>query len=158
MRKPSRAIQDEQQIRDLLRHAAVGRLATNGCDGYPRIKPLNFVLVDDRIYIHSARRGEKIEDIGRDNRVAFCIDVDLGYSVTRREPCGATFFYRSVLIRGRASFVAGKEERLGALNKLMEKYQPSGGYGDFLPEKLELTEVIRIDIEEITGKQHVKQS
>lgn len=158
MRKPSRAIQDEKQIRDLLRHAAVGRLATNGSDGYPRIKPLNFVSLNDRIYFHSARKGEKIDDMRRDNRVAFCIDVDLGYSVSGREPCGATFFYRSVLVRGRASLVAGEEERLEALNKLMEKYQPSGGYGDFLPEKLALTEVVRIDIEELTGKQHVEQT
>lgn len=158
MRKPSRIIQDEKQIRDILWHAAVGRLATNGSDGYPRIKPLNFVFLDGRIYFHSAREGEKIDDIGRDNRVAFCIDVDLGYSAALREPCGATFFCRSVLIRGRAAVVEGEEERLRALNTLMEKYQPAGGYRDFLPEKLELTEVVRIDVENITGKQHVKKS
>ena len=35
----------------------------------------------------------------------------------------------------------------------MTKYQPEGGYGEFLPEKLVLTAVIRIDIEEMTGKQ-----
>ena len=36
---------------------------------------------------------------------------------------------------------------------LMEKYQPEGGYGNFLEEKLEITGVVRIAIEEMTGKE-----
>ena len=37
----------------------------------------------------------------------------------------------------------------------MEKYQPEGGYGGFLPEKLAITAVVRIDIEEISGKEDI---
>lgn len=35
----------------------------------------------------------------------------------------------------------------------MEKYQPEGGYGEFLEEKLKITGVVRIDIEEMSGKE-----
>jgi hypothetical protein len=35
----------------------------------------------------------------------------------------------------------------------MEKYQPEGGYGEFLEEKLKITGVVRIDIEEMTAKE-----
>jgi hypothetical protein len=37
----------------------------------------------------------------------------------------------------------------------MEKYQPEGGYGEFLGEKLDLTAIIRIDVKEMTGKEDV---
>jgi hypothetical protein len=35
----------------------------------------------------------------------------------------------------------------------MEKYQPEGAYGDFPEEKLNITGVVRIDIEEMVGKE-----
>jgi hypothetical protein len=35
----------------------------------------------------------------------------------------------------------------------MRKYQPEGGYGDFLEEKLNITGVVRIEIEEMAGKE-----
>ncbi len=35
----------------------------------------------------------------------------------------------------------------------MEKYQPEGGYGAFPEEKLRVTGVVRIDIEDMTGKE-----
>jgi hypothetical protein len=35
----------------------------------------------------------------------------------------------------------------------MKKYQPGGGYGDFREEKLSITGVVRIDIEEMAGKE-----
>jgi hypothetical protein len=40
-----------------------------------------------------------------------------------------------------------------ALKSLMEKYQPEGGYGEFVEEKLKMTGIVRIDIEEMTGKE-----
>ena len=35
----------------------------------------------------------------------------------------------------------------------MEKYQPEVGYDGFPEDKLQLTAVVRIDIEEMTGKE-----
>jgi nitroimidazol reductase NimA-like FMN-containing flavoprotein (pyridoxamine 5'-phosphate oxidase superfamily) len=70
-------------------------------------------------------------------------------------PCSARFLYQSVMIKGKAVIVNGDGERLLALRSLMEKYQPERGYGEFLPEKLAVTAVVRIDIEEITGKEDV---
>ena len=44
-----------------------------------------------------------------------------------------------------------------ALKSLMEKYQPEGGYGEFAEEKLKITGIVRIDIEEMTGKEDLGQ-
>ncbi len=35
----------------------------------------------------------------------------------------------------------------------MQKYKPEGGYGGFLEEKLKITGIVRIDIEEMVGKE-----
>ena len=66
MRKKKKEIHNRAVIDKLLNTCPVGRLGTIGKDGYPRIKPLNFVYLDGTIYFHSAKEGEKIDDINRD--------------------------------------------------------------------------------------------
>lgn len=155
MRRKKKEIECSKIIDDLLASCPVGRLGTNGKDGYPRIKPLNFVYLNGKIYFHSAKEGEKIDDIVRDSRVAFEIDEPIGYVKCNDNPCSAKYLYRSLMIRGKAAIVTDDKESLLALRSLMEKYQPEGGYRDFLPEKLNVTAVVRIDIEEVTGKEDV---
>jgi nitroimidazol reductase NimA-like FMN-containing flavoprotein (pyridoxamine 5'-phosphate oxidase superfamily) len=153
MRKAKKEIRDKNVIIDLLNTCHVGRLGTLGGDGYPMIKPLNFAYHDNRIYFHTAKEGEKVEDIKRDRRVCFEVDLPIAFVKAKNQPCEAAYLYRSVIIRGRASFVEDKEERLFALICLMNKYQPEGGYGDYPKDKLALTGVVRIDIEEMKGKE-----
>ena len=154
MRQQKKEITDRNVIVGLLARTAVGRLGTNGADGYPRVKPLNFVYADGAIYFHSAKAGEKIDDIGRDNRVCFEVDLPIAFAKGLPEnPCKAEFLYRSVILYGRAVIVQDEREQRKALSVLMTKYQPEGGHGDFLPEKLALTAVVRIDIERLTGKE-----
>ncbi len=155
MRRKKKEIGCSKIIDDLLASCPVGRLGTNGKDGYPRIKPLNFVYLNGKIYFHSAKEGEKIDDIVRDSRVAFEIDEPIGYMKSNNNPCSAKYLYRSLMMRGKAAIVTDDKESLLALRSLMEKYQPEGGYRDFLPEKLNVTAVVRIDIEEVTGKEDV---
>ncbi len=182
MRKWKKEIKDKAVIIDLLKTCHVGRLGTIGRDGYPMVKPLNFVYCDEnnppsppfnspltkggyrgvkggqggfgKIYFHTAKEGEKIEDIKRDNRVCFEVDLPIAYvKGTAADPCKAEYLYRSVIIKGKAYIVEDRDERIFGLKCLMKKYQPEGGYGDFPEEKLNITGVVRIDIEEIVGKE-----
>jgi len=153
MRRAKKEIQTRAVVDNLLSTCPVGRLGTIGNDGYPRIKPLNFVHLNGKIYFHSAKEGEKIDDIIRDNRVVFEIDEPMGYVKSSKNPCSAKYLYRSLMVKGRAAMVDDDEESLLALRSLMEKYQPEGGYGEFLTENLHITAVVRIYIEEITGKE-----
>jgi len=153
MRVSRKEIRDRNAVADLLSQAHVGRLGTIGSDGYPRIKPLNYVFHEDKIYFHSAQEGEKIEDLTRDSRVCFEVDLPLGYVRSEGSPCKAAYLYRSAILKGRARVVTDPTEKLAALGLLMRKYQPEGGYGDFPKDKLRLTAVVRIDVEEMTGKE-----
>jgi nitroimidazol reductase NimA-like FMN-containing flavoprotein (pyridoxamine 5'-phosphate oxidase superfamily) len=154
MRQHKKEISDKNVIDNLLRSAPVGRLGTMGRDGYPRIKPLNFAYADHAIYFHSAREGEKIDDILRDSRVCFEVDLPIAYVKGRQDdPCKASYLYQSVIIYGKAALVHDEPERRKALSELMRKYQPGGRYGEFHEAKLALTAVVRIDIETMTGKE-----
>jgi hypothetical protein len=154
MRRSKKEIKDKSVIIELLNTSHVGRLGTITKDGYPMVKPLNFAYHNGRIYFHTAKEGEKIEDIKKDNRVCFEIDLPIAYvKGTMSDPCKAEYLYRSVIIKGKAYIVEDRDERILGLKCLMQKYQPQGGYGDFLEEKLSITGVVRIDIEEMVGKE-----
>ncbi len=156
MRKMNKKITDAAVIADLLNRCHVGRLATVGADGWPMVKPLNFAYCDGRIYFHCALEGEQLDDIRRDSRVAFETDLPIAYVKGSPEnPCRAEYLYRSVIVRGRAAVVEEREERLLALDALMRKYQPGGGYGPYLEEKLALTGIVRIEIEDLSGKEEL---
>ncbi len=153
MRQSKKEIKDREVIIDLLHTCHVGRLGTLAGNGYPMVKPLNFVYDGGNIYFHTAKEGEKIDDIRRDNRICFEVDLPIALVRSTGSPCRAEYLYRSVIIRGRAYVVEDRGERLDALKKLMKKYQPEGGYGEFPEEKLKITGIVRIDIEEMTGKE-----
>jgi nitroimidazol reductase NimA-like FMN-containing flavoprotein (pyridoxamine 5'-phosphate oxidase superfamily) len=156
VRKPNKKITDPAVIYELLDACHVGHLGTVGPDGWPMVKPLNFAFSDGRIYFHCAREGEKLDDIRRDPRVCFEADLPIAYVKGSREnPCRAEYLYRSVIVRGRATAVEGRTERLRALDALMAKYQPEGGYGSYPEEKLELTCIVRIDVEQLSGKEEL---
>lgn len=58
-----------------------------------------------------------------------------------------------MIIKGRAYIIEDRDEKLYGLKCLMKKYQPKGGYGNFPEEKLRITGIVRIDIEEMVGKE-----
>ncbi len=157
MRRAAKEIRDRGVIIGLLNTCHVGRLGTNGRDGYPMVKPLNFAYADNRIYFHTAREGEKIDDIQQDERVCFELDLPIAYVKSDAEPCRAGYRFQSVIIRGRAHIVEDPEEKVFALSCLMKKYQPEGGYREFPEEKVKMTGIVRIDIEEMAGKEDLGQ-
>lgn len=154
MRQSKKEIRDKDVVIDVLNTCHVGHLGTIGKDGYPMVKPLNFAFTDGKIYFHSAKEGEKIEDIRRDNRVCFEVDIPIAYvKGTIDNPCKAEYLYRSVIIKGKAYIIEDRAEQLFALRLLMEKYQPEGDYGEFPEEKLKITGIVKLEIEEMTGKE-----
>lgn len=156
MRKQNKRITDESVLIDLLKTCHTGRLGTVGADGWPMVKPLNFVYHEGCIYFHCALQGEKLDHITGDNRVCFEVDLPLALiQGTMTNPCRIECLYRSVIVRGRAVIVKDQDERIWALDLLMEKYQPEGGYGPYLEEKLALTCIVRIDIVDLSGKEEL---
>jgi nitroimidazol reductase NimA-like FMN-containing flavoprotein (pyridoxamine 5'-phosphate oxidase superfamily) len=153
MRKAHKEITDRRVVEGLLDACHVGRLGTVGPGGRPMIKPLNFCFHGGHIYFRSAREGEKMAHIATNPRVCFVADLPVALVRARKNPCDCEYLYRSVIAEGRAVVVADEAERREALDALMRKYQPGGGWGDYTEKRLGLTAVVRIEIERMTGKE-----
>ncbi len=153
MRRKDREIRDKETIRALLERTPVGRIATVNRRGFPVIKPVNFVYDAGKIYLHSSTKGEKASDIRRGSPVCFEVDDPIAYVAAAGPACKASFFFRSVIVKGKASFIGPLKKKIEILEKLMEKYQPEGGYGEVEEEIAKKTAVIEISPEEITGKE-----
>jgi nitroimidazol reductase NimA-like FMN-containing flavoprotein (pyridoxamine 5'-phosphate oxidase superfamily) len=121
--------------------------------GFPIIKPVNFLYLDGRIYLHSSTKGEKIEDIQRGSPVCFEVDEPIAYVIASTSACQASYYYRSILIKGKAAFVKGRDKKVKILERMMEKYQPERNDGEMPEEILDKTAVIEILVKEITGKE-----
>jgi nitroimidazol reductase NimA-like FMN-containing flavoprotein (pyridoxamine 5'-phosphate oxidase superfamily) len=153
MRHPERELKNRETITAILEQSLVGRLATVNRKGFPVIKPVNFLYWDEKIYIHSSMKGEKIDDIHRGSPVCFEVDEPIAYVAARGTACSANYYYRSLIVKGKAALVSDPDKKLKILEKLMEKYQPRGGYGGIPDEILKKTAVLEISIQEITGKE-----
>jgi nitroimidazol reductase NimA-like FMN-containing flavoprotein (pyridoxamine 5'-phosphate oxidase superfamily) len=155
MRRQERGIKNRETIIAMLEKSTVGRMATVNKKGIPAIKPVNFVYWDGKIYIHSSRKGEKVADIRRGSPVCFEVDDPIAYVEAQGPACRASYYYRSIIAKGKASLVNHRDNKLKILKRIMEKYQPEGGYGEFGEEVVSKTAVIEITINEITGKENL---
>ena len=157
-------IKSKEKIIEFLSSQQTGRISSIDEDGYPQIIPMNFVFISDLIYMHSHVRGEKLDNIRRNQKVGFEVDKNLEFLPSYfSDPTDASLadtLYISVVIKGNASIVSDKEEKTTALNGLMKKYQPEGGYEPIKPEMDVLDEVVVIKIvpKSLRGKYKIGQN
>jgi len=157
-------IKSKEKIIEFLSSQQTGRISSIDENGYPQIIPMNFVYISDVIYMHSHVRGEKLDNIRRNQKVGFEVDKNLEFLPSYfSDPTDASLadtLYISVVIKGNASIVSDKEEKTTALNGLMKKYQPEGGYEPIKPEMGVLDEVVVIKIvpKSLRGKYKIGQN
>jgi len=157
-------IKSKEKIIEFLSSQQTGRISSIDENGYPQIIPMNFVFISDVIYMHSHVRGEKLDNIRRNQKVGFEVDKNLEFLPSYfSDPTDASLadtLYISVVIKGNASIISDKEEKTTALNGLMKKYQPEGGYEPIKPEMDVLDEVVVIKIipKSLRGKYKIGQN
>ena len=155
MRRRERGMKDRETVIAMLERSPVGRIATINQKGVPVIKPVNFLYWDGKIYLHSSTKGEKIEDIQRGSPICFEVDEPIAYVIASQAACKASYYYRSIIMKGKATFVRDRDKKMKILERMMEKYQPEKGYGEFDEEVLTKTAIIEISVMEITGKENL---
>lgn len=157
-------IKSKEKIKEFLDAEHVGRIASIDETGYPQIIPMNFVFLNDAIYLHTHTRGEKLDNIKRNDKVGFEVDRELeflpSYFEDPKDASLADTLYISVVIKGSASIIEEKNEKALALNGLMKKYQPEGGYEPLTPEMDVIDEVaiIKVMPDSIRGKYKIGQN
>ena len=156
-------IKSYEKIKQFLNEEHVGRMSSIDVNGFPQIIPMNFVFQSDAVYMHSHVKGEKLDNISKNNKVGFEADRELEFLPSYFEdPHNASLadtLYISVVIKGIASFVSDREEKTLALNGLMEKYQPEGFYDPLKSDMrvLDAVSVIKIIPQKLHGKYKIGQ-
>ncbi len=153
-------ITDKKVINQVLDKAEFGTLAL--CqDNKPYSLPINFVRVDHTIYFHGAKKGKKIDFLKNNSLVSFSVVgafsmIQSYFSSNDNLACPATQFFKSVMIDGNITFVEDYDEKVLALQKLMEKLQSEGKYKplkeDDYQKVINVTSIFKLDIEVIRAK------
>lgn len=134
MRRKEFEVADESEVFAVLDSTDWGTLGLAGCDGRPHLVPINHVRIERSLYFHGSPVGEKI-DIIRENAHAQFSAVQVrslipSHFTDQVRACHATQFFKSVIATGRMRIVDDLAEKASALNALMKKLQPEGGYAE----------------------------
>lgn len=102
------------------------------------------------VYFHCARVGMKLELLAQNPQVAMTA-VSRHRSIQPKY----TMSYASAVLRGRAAVVTDRAEKALALRRISERYAPEAleQFDGVMARYEKAVQVVRIDVEEITGKE-----
>ena len=150
MRRLDKEITSQKILDEILNKSRVVRLAFS-IDSIPHIVPVNFGYSENKLYIHSATEGSKIDMISKTNLV--CFEMELYDEIIKaKKSCGWTTKYRSIIGWGKIEIVRDKPGKIQGLDIIMTKYgrtEPN----DYSDAMLDKTLVLVLTIDKYTGKQ-----
>ena len=160
MRRSDKAVTERAEIDAILEDARVLHLGMCSL-GEPYLVPLVFGYdaggaggANGAVYVHAAREGRKLDILRENPRVCFEVETDVEI-LPREAGCGWGVRFRSVIGTGRAEFVEEPAQKRRALDVIIAHYggSPLQFAGEpAAAEALSRVAVVRIDIDELTGK------
>ena len=154
MLRSEKGILDRDIIISLLSSGRYATIALSGEDG-PYIVTLSYGYDRESncLYFHTAKRGRKLEIIGKHPLACATVIEDLGY---RQGQCDHA--YRSLVIHGRIRIVKEPEEMIHALEVMIDHLEADP---DPVKERLlkrgdnfDRAEILRMEIEDISGREN----
>ncbi|MCH5463033.1 pyridoxamine 5'-phosphate oxidase family protein [Lactobacillus sp. LC28-10] len=159
MRRTDREITDVAAKLDIIEDAHIINLGVLDFPA-PYVVPSNYgyEFTDNQLhlYIHGAAKGKRRGLIAANPAVSFSIIADSSLDTPAE---GAplshySYFYRSVLGTGNATLVSDLPEKEHALRLLLKHENGHDVPGEISQQDLAHVGVIRIDVDQFTGKQH----
>ena len=150
--RPPKEITDPKEIDDIIERADVCRIALSD-NNIPYIVTMNFGYRKGKnpaLFLHCAAKGKKTEIIKRNNLACFQMSIDHKMVATHVR-CNCGMQYKSVVGMGRIFFIIENEDKIEALNNLMKHYHGHDRH-QFKIAHVKTTTVLRLDIDEISGK------
>ena len=150
MRHEARKSITQNECKEMLKEAKRGVLAVAGDDDYPYAFPVNFYYdeSENKIYIHCAKAGHKIDSIKKNPKVCFTVcsepeikDLDWAPSLS------------SVVIFGKAEIMSEAESFIDELRNLAMKYYPDEDTAEEeIRADINAVQLIAVSVEHMTGK------
>jgi len=146
-----KSIMTKEDTIKLLKQCEEGVLGTIGINGYPHTVPVNYVLFNDKIYLHSAKEGYKLTNIKANPKVSFTVYDNVNIIEER-----FTTNYQSAICYGKAKIIPGNKE---VLTELIKKYSSSfiSEGIKYVDKSFDTTYLVEITLEHMTGKESVKK-
>jgi len=149
MRKKDKEITDPKEIEEIIYANKVCRIGLSE-DNTPYIVPMNYGYKENKIFLHSAVVGKKIDIIKKNNKVCFEI-TDSIEIVQAEKACDFSTKYRCVIGFGTIKIVNDLNEKKEALQIIMNQHTNKSDW-KFPDEIVSKTMILEIEIESITGK------
>ena len=153
MQRSDREITDPKELMDILKRGKYVTLAlTDGTSPY--IVTLSYGMDEEKeaLFFHSSFRGAKVEIIRKDPKACGTVIEDLGY---QHNECSHK--YRSVVLTGRIRELTDLDEKKEGMLVMFRHLEsdPDAMRERFLSKDADLSRinVLRMDIEEMTGKE-----
>ena len=146
-------LMETKAAKELLHDVEVGGFATINSDNTPYVVPVHFVLSDNKIYLHGATSGQKIDNIKLNSKASLMV-YRMHEIVTNKDsvPCNVNTKYESAIVDGSAKIIDDEIEKIFALSKIISKYTPQLDASKLSSDMVKDVAVIAIEIEKITGK------
>ncbi|MEW1547649.1 pyridoxamine 5'-phosphate oxidase family protein [Streptomyces tsukubensis] len=154
-RSRERAAYDRETVHAILDQEYVCHLGFVR-DGRPVVLPTLYGRVGERLYVHGSTGSRPLRMAGgEDPGLAVCLTVThLDGLVLARSAFHHSMNYRSVVVHGIAHQVTDTEEKLAALDALVDHVVP-GRSADSRPanaKEAAATAVLRLDLDEVSAK------
>jgi nitroimidazol reductase NimA-like FMN-containing flavoprotein (pyridoxamine 5'-phosphate oxidase superfamily) len=149
VRRQDRLLSEESAIL-LLKNGEIGVLSMQAENGGAYAVPVSYVW-DGKgsVYFHCAKDGRKLRCIALCNSVSFCV-----VGRTNVIPDKFTTEYESIILECKAYTNLPSEERMKALEQILDKYSPADKTAGrkYAENSFNKTEIVRLDIEHWSGK------
>lgn len=151
-RHPERAAYDRETIDAILDEGLVGHLGFVAGD-QPYVIPMLYARAGDTLYLHGAPASRLLGTLAGGPRFCFTVTLVDGL-VLARSAFHHSLNYRSVVVVGEARAVTDPDEKLAAMEVLVEHVLPGRTADARAPSKAELkvTEVIALDVRNASAK------
>ena len=155
MRRQDREIADINDKLDIIKKCKVCRLGLSE-NNIPYIVPLNFGYTYKNstltLFFHSALEGKKLEIIKNNNKA--CFEIDCGTELVKGEKaCSHGYIFRSVIGFGEIHFLDSRDDKIHALNIIMEHQTEKDAIYAFTDDELKNVQLYKMDVDTFTGKQ-----
>lgn len=145
MRRKDRQVSSEDAVM-FLKSANYGTLGMVTSDNMPYVVPVNYVYMNDAIYIHCANSGFKLDNIAYNPNVCFN-----AVAFEENDEPNFTTRFDSVTVFGKAEICENKEE---VLIEFVKRFSPN--YHEAGLEEIRMfskaTTILKVSIDHITGK------
>lgn len=138
------------QLKEILENGIIGRLVINDIQ-FPYVVSMNYGYDDEYIYLHSSKKGRKIELLSQNNNVTFQIDYYLNL-IKNDLSCNWNIKGRSLVIKNQIEFVENNQEKIYALKKIMNNYDTEKEYS-FNDNSVKEVGIFKIKIDNYTIKE-----